>query len=213
MLELIQESITSYNLPFTVLLGLVLLYWLTAAIGMVDLDSFDVDVDLDADVEGDAGAEAGSISALGGFLKFVNADRVPVMIVASLLAIFLWMGSLALNSSFNADGSLGKAMLFLIPNLIGSLILTKIVTQPLKALFSKISLDGETHEPVVGRTGTVKSSEITDSFGQVEIPTDGAPLLVNARLADGIEEPIAKNASVVVLRHDKELNLYFVRHL
>jgi len=212
MLELIQESITSYNLPLTVLLGLVLLYWLTAALGVVDFDtSMDLDLDLDLDGDADTNGDASSLSVFGGFLKFMNADRVPVMIVVSLLVVFLWMVALALNFYFNEPRSYGLAMAYLIPNFIGSTVATKIATIPLRSMFEKVGMQGETHEPVVGRTGVVKSATISDSYGQVEIPTGSSPLLVNARLGDGNEDPIPKGAAVLVFRHDKETNLYFVR--
>lgn len=57
MTELFQEAIKWYNLPLTVLLGLVLLYWVMVVIGVLGMESLDVDVHADADVDLDVDAD------------------------------------------------------------------------------------------------------------------------------------------------------------
>ena len=43
--EILREAITTTHLPYTVLLGLVLFYWLTVFIGALDLEFMDIDID------------------------------------------------------------------------------------------------------------------------------------------------------------------------
>ncbi|CAM2065531.1 DUF1449 domain-containing protein [Sulfidibacter corallicola] len=59
MLELFQASLAWANLPITVLLGLILVYWLFVILGFVGMDSLDVDVETDVgfDADLDAGAD------------------------------------------------------------------------------------------------------------------------------------------------------------
>ena len=43
MLELFREAISPPNLLYTLLLGLVMIYWVTVLIGALDLDFLNVD--------------------------------------------------------------------------------------------------------------------------------------------------------------------------
>ena len=60
-LELMRFSFDMVNLPFTVLLLVVMLYWGCVIAGAMDLDFFDIDadaeVDMDADVDVDVDAD------------------------------------------------------------------------------------------------------------------------------------------------------------
>ena len=52
--QLLDAALSAVNIPFTVLFVLVLLYWITVIIGLLDIDSLDVDVHADADFDFDA---------------------------------------------------------------------------------------------------------------------------------------------------------------
>ena len=41
MPEILQEALKGHNLPLTILVGVVLLYWVVSMFGLVDLDSMD----------------------------------------------------------------------------------------------------------------------------------------------------------------------------
>ncbi|RMG67737.1 MAG: hypothetical protein D6722_12680, partial [Bacteroidetes bacterium] len=107
MTELYELSISPPNLPYTILLGLMVVYWLTVIIGAIDLDFLDFDVDVDTDVDVDAEVDtevevdgeadgAGGVSGAGWFLttaSFFNLGSVPFMIFMSFLCLSLWVGS------------------------------------------------------------------------------------------------------------------------
>ena len=94
MMEVLSESIWLVNLPFTILLGCVVLYWLMMCLGLVDFDTgadvamdasvdmdvdADVAVDADADVDMDSDAEVNSEIHAGWFspfLQFLNIGEV-----------------------------------------------------------------------------------------------------------------------------------------
>ena len=71
MSELIQAAIHWSTLPLTVMLGLVVFYWLLTILGAIDLDGFDfdfdTDTDIDADLDVDADGEMQSSSPLVSF--------------------------------------------------------------------------------------------------------------------------------------------------
>jgi hypothetical protein len=41
MLELLMQAIRLPNLPYTIFLGLILLYWISVIVGVLDVESLD----------------------------------------------------------------------------------------------------------------------------------------------------------------------------
>ena len=83
-MDLIQETIKGYNLPFTILLGFVILYWVIAMMGLIDIDGGgDLDIDVDADADGIG--EGGTENALSDAIRFLGFSDAPLMLVLSIL--------------------------------------------------------------------------------------------------------------------------------
>jgi hypothetical protein len=224
MLEFIYEALRPVNLPFTVLLGVTTFYWILVGLGALDFNhdagvdighDADVSVDAHADVHGDvhhdlthsADGIQGTVKAA---LQFLNFGNVPTMIVASIMALSLWTCSMMANHYFNS-GSILRAFVLLVPNLLLTAVITKVATTPLKSLFSALNREYEEHKPVVGRTCTIMTSEVTDRFGQAQIDTSGAPLLINVRTYG--EASFAKGETALIIKEDKENNLFTVAKL
>jgi len=201
--EIWEQAILSYNLPLTILLGLVVLFWIFSLLGTIGIDSLDGELDSD-------GADLSDLPA--AMLRVVNAGAVPLTVVLSVLVLALWMLSLTLNYYFNPTHSSFVAAACFLGALVGAVILTKILTQPLVPLMRKLK-ESENSQPVIGEVGVVRSLEIDDRFGQVEVQrADGAPALLNAKL--GIDaEPLPRGASVIVVSLDENTGIYLVRHV
>ncbi len=91
MLELIGESLKAPNLPATVILLIVLFYWMVNLVGLFDLDMFLVDVDHDS---GSIHSEV----APGSFMHTIfNFGDIPVAILFSFFALFFWAGTILCN--------------------------------------------------------------------------------------------------------------------
>ena len=84
-------------------------------------------------------------------------------------------------------------------------MLTKIITQPLKGRFYPV--EPNKAEDLVGATCIVTTSEVTTTFGEAELTTEGAPLRLNVRSS---EAGIAKGCEVVLVEHDAETNTWQV---
>lgn len=217
MKELWEQAILFYNLPLTVLLVLVFVFWILSVIGTVDLDTFDIDLDADLetgdgaiDLEADGASQGSSEGVFGFMLRFVNAQDVPVMIIFSLLILFMWAISLASNYLFNPTESGWLASGMLVGNFILSAVLIKAVTQPLRPLMRAIKNDQEHQEPLVGMSGTVKSRVLDSKFGQVEVPRDkGAPALLNAVLPEG-REALVRGDKILVIDFDRDRDKFLV---
>ena len=204
MNELWEQATLPYNLPITILLGLVVLFWILTLVGAVGLDSLDVDAD--ADVDGDLG----DIPA--AMLRVVNAGMIPLTVVLSLLILGMWIFSILLNFYFNPGHSWLVAFGFFLAAFVLGVIATKLITQPLVPFMRRLK-EAENAAPVIGEVGIVRSIQIDSEYGQVEVERPGgAPALLNARL--GINaEPVARGTEVAIISMDEKTGVYLARAL
>lgn len=216
MIELIREAFGTHNIIVTMMLGLVVFYWLLVMVGAVDFD-------LDLFDFGDAGATPelpdapdSSVNLGGAWLtagKFLGFSQVPMVVWGSFLALFMWAISLVLNYQFNGEPGnreISTSLMLLVPNFIGSLILTKLATLPVAKLFAAMSDADNESEDVVGRTGTVVSSEVDERYGQLQIAGKGAPLLINVRLDEGSAR-LSKGDTAKVVSAAADQSFYYVK--
>ena len=92
--------------------------------------------------------------------------------------------------------------------LVVGLMATKTVIMPFAPyLKTLLKQTGDTVE-VIGKSCTIVSLEATHKFGQAELKTPGAPLLLNVKTQEGVT--LAKGDEAVVFDHDKENNTYLI---
>ena len=200
--ELIHICLAGINIPYTLLFGVMLIYWLSVIFGAMDIDilqfDFDVEVDpggdIDFDADGDASVESGG--SFNGVLLYFNIGTVPVTIWLSFVIFSLWYLALIETYYFNPSFNFLISLAFLIPNLIISLHIAKFLTLPLKKVFAAMDSKAVTRNQLVGKIATVTSTTVSSSFGQILIKTDGAPLTLNARS----DKEIPKGQTVVLIQ-------------
>lgn len=202
MQELLAEALRPVNLPFTVLLGAVIIYWLLVAIGALGID---LGADGDADVHADSDADGHG--SFFGLLDFVNLGEVPLTLVASLFALCAWMLSMLANFYW-VGSSVGRGFIALVVIVIGSAVITRYFTLPFRPLMRAMNSQGEKHVPVVGRTCLITTSEANPTFGQAQIETQGAPILINVRTMNGAVLP--RGSTVLVVKEEPDKELYYV---
>ena len=217
--EIIHEALLIYNLPITILLGLCMLYWISVCFGMLDVGSFDADVDVDVDAGAglDMGADADAHGDVGGgalmaLARFANVHEVPLMVVLSFQFIFMWVIGIISNYYLNPGESILIGLGLLVGNFIVSAIITRIATAPLKPLMRGLKKEWDDAGSIVGNTGTVKTSEINEEFGQLEVLRQGAPTLCNARIPAG-SESIGRGEQALVIDYDSETQTCIVKRL
>ncbi len=213
MLELLYASISPHQLPLTVLLALVVLYWLLIVAGLIDLETDmggDADFNLDTDSHHGHGASTGGIFVTAG--RFFGFADVPIIVWGSFLALFMWFSSLVLNHLYNATHAPATALLLLLPNLAVSALATKLTTIPIAKLF-KAMADADTEaETVVGRTGIVVSVDVDERGGQLQIAGLGAPVLVNARTRPG-ESTFKKGDEAKVTQASADNSFFYIESI
>ncbi|HBO43176.1 MAG TPA: hypothetical protein DD670_04425 [Planctomycetaceae bacterium] len=215
MLEVFEAAIAPANLPYTILLGLIILYWVLYLLGTFGSDALDfldfdfdadtdVDVDLDADVDG---GMTGHGSALGAFLHFFHVGDVPIIVIFSILALAMWLISM-LSTHFLGTVSMAVGLMLVVPIVLGGLIMTKALVMPMAPyLKAVLTQEGESVE-IIGRRCTVTSLEVTPRCGQAEIQTEGAPILLNVKTREGAT--LKKGDEAVVFDHDSTKNVYLI---
>ncbi len=207
MTEFLLEAVRSPNLPATLLLVLVMLYWSLMIFGIFGFDGLEPEIGLDADADLDAGIDGhvdGGIAS--DFLTFFHLGEVPLMIIATFFVLFYWVSTIVTNHYFNPDWSGWVALYCFLPNVLVSLLLTKLCVWPLTPLFREMR---KTDAPkVVGSYGAVSTSYLNGEFGQIRIDQEGPPIVVNAITANG--QRLARNQEVKVVRCEEATGVYIV---
>ena len=201
MNDYLQQCITGANLPATVLLGLVIAYWLLVMLGSLDLDFLDFDIDLDGQPDSPL-----SVGFLG--MRLLNLGRVPVMVWMSVFAVTLWVLSMLCWFVFDREGyeaSLWLDAQYLLRNVTLSVVLTKLITQPMIFLFDSPEEYGP--DQLIGRECEVSTVEANMDFGQARFSTDGAPLLLNVRTTAGT---LAKGDRAEIVDYDPDSGIYLI---
>lgn len=217
------------NAVMTVIMGVIVVYWLFVFIsgaGLEDLDlGFDFDVDIDVpDV--DAGVDVDADSDIDTsepdkdvvtekepgffmkFLNFMNIGKVPFMLVLSTLKFIIWIGSLITTSLVNVTTWGLWSLLILIPISIVALFFTKLATNPMVKLFKAIGYKGEEAIDFLGRSGKMLSTIKDKKIGTAEFFVDSNPIKLNVVSIDGAE--INYGDYVIIADESDDGKIYYV---
>lgn len=215
MVEFITAAFAPVNVVFTVLLLLTGLYWVTVILGVLDINLFDIEVPdsgletaADVDVDGEIDMDAGG-GFLRSFLHFFYVGEVPTMVLVSILVLSLWAFSMLGNDYFNPGGSLLVATPIFIVNLALSAFVMKLCAAPLRRLYRMLNKDYNAPGDILGRIGKVITTQVSqEKMGQVEVPTKGAPIVLNVLSQD--EHIFAKDEEAVVVQKEDERGIYLI---
>jgi hypothetical protein len=207
MLELLYVAFTPVNLFFTVLLLLVLVYWIMVILGALDVDFLDIDFDSDVDADADVDMDFQGGGFLRGIMEFFYVGEVPVMVLVSLFSLSAWTISVLGNYYLNPSSSLILLLPILAGNLFVSCILVKITGVPLKKVFRSLEEDPNAPRDVMGRICIIVTTEVTsERMGQGEAAGKGAPILLNV-IAEG-DHVFHKGDEAVIVEKNKETGVY-----
>lgn len=207
--------LTIFSFPtvlFTILLGVVVLYWLSAALGLVDIEVLDVDLpDMDGHLSANAHGEQGFAETFAGFLLKLGLNGVPITIVITFLTIFGWLASYYLSYFFLAMFGYGWLRYLVgLPIIVGALYVAVLITaqaiKPLRQFFAKI--DQHTEKKILGQIAIVRSSKVDAESGEANVDDGGAGLIVKVR-AFG-ENHFVRGDRVVLLEYLPDRHLYRV---
>ncbi len=206
MAELMTLALLPVNLVFTLLLLMVILYWIIVILGVLDVDLFQIDVsDFDADV--DVNGAGASLS--GSVLHFFHVGEVPVMVLFSLLVLSLWAGSVLGNYYYNPESLPSRAFGILVVNVVVALVVVKALGAPLKPFYAMFNRDYNAPKPVMGSLCRITTTQVTPTdMGQAEVRTKGAPILLNVLSQQ--DHRFAKGDEAVVVGKNKESGIHYI---
>lgn len=140
--------------PFTVLLVVVLLYWLLVLLGTAEIDVVDDDL-----------------------LDGVGFGGVPVTVTVSVLVVVAWFVSLA--GVVLTDGVL-LGVVVLVVALFAGLLAARAVALPLRRLY--VAGGEASRNDFVGRECVIRTGVVSADFGQAEVTAaDGSSAIVQVR--------------------------------
>ncbi len=192
-----------FQLPLgilSVVLCMVVGYWLLVVLGTLDLDLFDVGAETDA---GDADVDGLG----GGWLAALGLGGLPLTVAISIAAFWSWLvGALAIKLllSLAPEWVFGflSGFVFLAICVAVAFIPAALTARPVRPLF-------KTHEAVsknslVGRTCTVSTGHVDESFGQAAFEDGGAGFVLQVR-AD-VDNGLRRGSIALIVDYDSRTN-------
>jgi hypothetical protein len=190
------QNILSYpTVFFTVFGGFAFLYLLLAAVGLAGFDDTDFELEM-----------------LSGLMTTLGLKGVPLSLVLGLVALFSW-ATCYLIVALLSVGPVGNWINYLIGtlaipvSLAASVLLTAQAVKPLRPLFRALNASAP-DKVLIGALCTVRSSQVTETFGEVTTVIDGAELILKVR-ADS-SKALKRGDKVVLIEHHKDTNLFWV---
>ena len=205
MIDFLNNILSFPTLFFTGLLALVLFYWLSSLFGIADLDIDTGELDVS------------DATASSGFLTRFKLDGIPVTISVSVVVFLSWILSFLLVH-FYQDESLeswlriliGFWVIILVP--VISALISGVLLNPLKPVFHKMKneAEGQKADSLVGQAVIVRTNKVTMNFGDADIDSGGASLILKIRA----EEPneFKRGDRVLLSEYHPRENTYKIKH-
>jgi len=205
--NLLWETLSSYPTSiYTVLIGVLVIFWLFAIIGALDIDIISFDADLDMDIDGDI-----EMPGFVGLLHTLGYTGVPFTIVLTVLIFLAWIFTY-LVSAYLIPVIPTALFKFLVgtATLIGSFLVAVPLTSKIVSPLRKLALENsaKSNKDYLGGMCKVTSLSVDETFGQGKIKTTGTSLVVRIRAA--IPNDIKKGDIVRPISYDETENVYHV---
>ncbi|MEL6868971.1 MAG: DUF1449 domain-containing protein [Pseudomonadota bacterium] len=198
------QNISSFpTFIYTILLVLLVLYWAGAVLGFVDIDLLNVDFD-GLELNSDTGHSGPDV--LAGLLLRFGLVGVPVTVSLTILALIGWLlcyYAVHFLFAFLPVGWLryiaGLPILFV--TFYAAARATGVIIKPLRPLFQKATQ--QTEKQVLGQTAVVRTSKVTNEFGEAVLEDGGAGLIFKVR-ATGTDQFVQGDRVVLLERNEAD---------
>ncbi|MCD9029855.1 DUF1449 family protein [Luteimonas sp. BDR2-5] len=201
MAEFLATALGYPTLVYSVLLGACAVYWLLAVLGLVDVEGLDLDFDLPD------GADA---HGLVGVLSRLGLDRLPTMLVLTLLVFFGWFFTYFIHLFLLAPlwgwlrWTLGTAAAVLA--LVPAVLLTTALLRPLRRWLMRLQPPVD-EQSLLGRVAVVRTPTVSTSAGMADLDDGGAGLVLQVRSDTAA---IGRGDRVVLVEFDAPNHCYRV---
>lgn len=225
MNELATASLQFPTVVFTIVLGIVLVYWLFVLLGALDIDLFggDVDVDVSGAAKGigdvltggakggaeafhaDGGADGDADADAGGLWHGLGLGDVPVTISVSLIVMISWCGSLLVMHYLAGTAGWQRAIVLVVAIVI-ALPIAALLVRPLAPVFAV--KEGKSNADYIGHGCTITTGSVDDNFGQATVEDGGTVLVIQVRC--GEPGKLARGDKALIIEFDQARQAYVV---
>jgi hypothetical protein len=188
---------------FSVLLIVVVLYWLIVLLGALDLNALD---HAGHDVGGhDVGGHDGH-DGHGGVLDLLGLGGVPVTVSASFLIAIAWFVSLSGTALF---GGVLAAILVLLVALVAGWAVTRLLALGLSRFF--VQGPSPKRADFLGRPCVIRTGSVTETFGQAEVTaSDGSSAIVQVRQSGTDHSSLRSGVTAYIYGYDDDGEFFWV---
>ena len=204
------EIISSYPTSvYTVILCVMLIFWILAILGMLDIDLIPTEVD-EGIIDPDVSFE-GEVPGFIGLLHTLGLTGVPFTIVVSIISLIGFTISYFVSKwiliPFDSAVVQYTAGTVVLLGAFGVTIpVTAAIIKPMKPLFVKHYAPSK--KDYIGHPCTIASSEVSDTFGIGIIETRGTPLQINIRSSE--KRQFRKGMTVRIAEYDEAQDIFDV---
>jgi hypothetical protein len=237
MAEVLVLALSFPSVVFTVLLGVVLLYWAFVMVGVIHIGegsegALDGHIDgatkglLEGAVDHAGGRhvdlapsggegdfdldDADGGGALAAIMSALHLRSVPVTVVFSLIITFAWLVSVVSMQVLTRLAPALAGPLASLGVLLGAVLLALPLTSVAARPLKKVF--APKHAPAksdfIGRTCTIRTGSVTAKFGEATLQDGGAGLVVRVRVEDG--KQLARGEQALIIDYDAERETYLV---
>jgi hypothetical protein len=235
MNEFLSAILSFPTVVFTVLLGVIVLYWLMVIVGAIGVDVLHVgeaaggkiegmvdgavegkiegvlDGAVDGAVSGKVEGVTGKLEAVaggGGFLAMLGFGKVPATVVISSLVLWSWALCLVIARSGAEMGLPSWSLQLLAPVL--AVFLGGALTGALVRAIGRFIVHQEPlrRADLVGKLCTITTGRVDANFGQAQISEHGVDLTVDVRCDP--PNSLRRNAQAVIVAYDSEHHYFTV---
>ena len=189
---------------YTILIGVMVIFWLFAILGALDMDviSFESDIDVDGEIE---------VPGFVGLMHTLGFTGVPFTIVLTILIFLAWIFSY-IASAYVMPWVPTVILKVLVGTgvLVGSLLLAVPITTKVVSPLRKLAIENKakSNKDFLGSNCKVTSLTVDDTFGQGKVQTLGTSLVVRIRAPAPNE--IKKGDIVRPISYDERDNVFHV---
>lgn len=207
MAEFTTAALSFPTAIYTALLGVVLVYWVLAIVGLVDFEhsGFDLDVHPQADADP---AELGTVAS---YVVTFGLDGVPFSVAVSLIVLYGWVASclagMWLQPLVPAGvlDWLGGTAVFGAASAL-AIVLSARTIRPLRKLF--VTHAAISNAALVGQLCRVVTGSVDQRVGRAEVAQRGAS--INIRVWAKEPNALTKGSSARIVDYDAERARYLI---
>ena len=213
----ILELLTSFPTAVpTVLLAVLMIYWLMSIIGIIDLgDSLHIHTEvghLDGIEAAHGGHEVADFHTLAGYLVALGLGGVPLSVVASVLVFVIWLATALLHKYViglvptDTLRTLSGVAVLLFTTALSIPIAARVI-KPMRGLFVKHN--ARSNSSLVGLECKIVTEKVDPSFGRAEVANSGGG--INIRVWASTPNDLRKNSKAIIVAYDETTRQYEVQ--